>query len=56
MKKNVENMSEASKEVGLEVKAEKTKCVFASRHQTAEQNHYIKVANKSSENVAQFKY
>jgi hypothetical protein len=30
--------------------------MFMSCHQTTEQNHYIKVANKSSENVAKFKY
>jgi hypothetical protein len=27
-----------------------------SHHQTAGQNHYIKIANKSFENVAEFKY
>jgi hypothetical protein len=30
--------------------------MFMSRNQTAGQNHYIKVANKSFENVAKFKY
>jgi hypothetical protein len=30
--------------------------MFMSRHQTAGQNYCIKVANKSFENVAKFKY
>jgi hypothetical protein len=46
----------ASKEVGLEVNVEKTKYMFMSHHQTTKQNYYIKVANKSFENVAKFKY
>jgi hypothetical protein len=51
MKKNRE-----SKEVGLEVNSEETKYMLLSLHQKAEQNHGIKIANISSENVAQFKY
>jgi hypothetical protein len=47
---------DASKEVVLEVNADKTKYMFMSRHQTAGQNHYTEVANKSFENVAKFKY
>jgi hypothetical protein len=30
--------------------------MFMSHHQTTKQNYCIKVANKSSENVANFKY
>jgi hypothetical protein len=40
-----------NEEVGLEVKAEKTKCTFVSRHRTTEQNRDIKAANKSLKNV-----
>jgi hypothetical protein len=47
---------DASKEGGLEIKAEETKHMSMSRHQTTGQNHYIKVANKSFEYVAKFKY
>jgi hypothetical protein len=47
---------DASKEIGLEVNSEKTKYMFMSRHQTAGQSNYIRVANKSSEKVAKFKY
>jgi hypothetical protein len=41
--------------IGLEVNAEKTKYMFMSHHQTAGQSNYIRVANKSFENVAKFK-
>jgi hypothetical protein len=30
--------------------------MFMSHHQTTGQNHYIKAANKSFENLAKFKY
>jgi hypothetical protein len=54
--KNTEALLDASKEVSLEVNVEKTECMFMSRYQTTGQNLYIKVANKSFENVAMFKY
>jgi hypothetical protein len=53
---NTETLSDSSKEVGLEVNAEKTKYMLLSRHQNAEQNHDIKTADRSFKNVAQFKY
>jgi hypothetical protein len=56
MKKNEETVIDASKEVGLEVNAENTKCMLLSRHQNAGQNHNIKIANRSFENVGQFRY
>jgi hypothetical protein len=56
IKKNTETLVDASKEVGVEVNTEKTKYMLMSRHQNAGQNHYIKIANRYSENVAQFKY
>jgi hypothetical protein len=56
MKKNNETIIHASKEVGLEVNTEKTKYMLLSRHQNAGKNHYIKIANRSFENVAHFKY
>jgi hypothetical protein len=41
--KNKESLIYASKEVGLQVNAEKTKYMFLSRHQDAGQNHDIKM-------------
>jgi hypothetical protein len=38
---NTEILTEASKEVGLEVNTEKTKCMLLSRHQNAGQNHDV---------------
>jgi hypothetical protein len=35
---------------------QKTKYMFISLHQTAGQSNYIRVANKSFERVAKFKY
>jgi hypothetical protein len=55
MKKNAA-LLDASKEIGLEVNSEKTNYMFMSRHQTAGQSNYIRVANKSFEKVAKFKY
>jgi hypothetical protein len=47
--------SDAGMEVGLEVNAEKIKYVLPSCHQNAGQNQDIKIANRSFENVTQFK-
>jgi hypothetical protein len=56
IKKNAEAVLDASKEISLEVNSEKTKYMFMSRHQTAGQSNYIRVANKSFEKVTKFKY
>jgi hypothetical protein len=55
-KKNTEVSVVASKEIGLEVNAEKTKYTVMSRDQNTGQNHNIKLDNKSFEMVQQFKY
>jgi hypothetical protein len=51
IKKNAEALLDASKEIGLVVNSEKTKYMFMSRHQTAGQSNYKRVANKSFEKV-----
>jgi hypothetical protein len=56
IQKNKETLIGADKEVGLEANAEKTKYMLLSHHQNAGQNHDIKIANRSFENMAQFKY
>jgi hypothetical protein len=40
---------EASKDVGLEINAENTKCVIISRHPISRQNQNIRIANISFE-------
>jgi hypothetical protein len=47
---------DASKEAGLEVTPEKTKCMLMPSYKKAEQKHGIKRANMSFEDVANFKY
>jgi hypothetical protein len=57
IKRNTEEtLIGASKEVGLEANAEKTKCMLLSDHQNPGQNHNIKIDDRSFEYVAQFKY
>jgi hypothetical protein len=51
IKKNTETLIDVSKEVDLEVNAEKTKYMLLSCHWNLGQSHDIKVANKSFENV-----
>jgi hypothetical protein len=46
----------AGKEVSLEVNPEKTKYMLMSRSQKIEQKHSTKIANRSFEGVAKFKY
>jgi hypothetical protein len=53
IKKNTEGRK---KEVGLEVNVKKTKFMFMSCHQTTGQNLYVKVANKSFDNVAELNH
>jgi hypothetical protein len=56
IKKNTENLIDASKEVGLEINVEKTIYILLSRHQNVGQNRDIKMGNRSFENVTQFQY
>jgi hypothetical protein len=54
IKENTESLLEASRDVGLEINAEKTKYMIMS-HQNSGQNQYIRI-NESFENVAKFTY
>jgi hypothetical protein len=56
VKKNAEDLVVASKEIGLEVNAEKTKYMVTSRNQNAGHNHNIKIDNKSFERVEEPRY
>jgi hypothetical protein len=52
IKKNTETLIDASKEVGVEINIE----MLLSHQQNIGQNRDIKIANRSFENVSQFKY
>jgi hypothetical protein len=56
IKDNSETLLEASRDIGLEINAEKTKYMIMSRHQNSGQNQNIRIANESFENVEKFKY
>jgi hypothetical protein len=56
IKKNAEDLMIPSKEIGLEVNAEKTKYVVMSRNQNAGHNQNIKTDDKSFGSVEEFKY
>jgi flagellar hook protein FlgE len=56
IKEKTETLSEASRDVGLEIKAEKTKYMIMSHHLNSGENQSIRIANVSFENVATFKY
>jgi hypothetical protein len=56
IKKNSETLSEASRDMGLEINAEKTKYMIMSRYPNSGQNQNIRIANESFENVSKFKY
>ena len=54
IKKNTETLVVASKEIGLEVNADKTKYLIMSRDLAAGTDHNIKIDYKSLERVEQF--
>ena len=56
IKRNTESLVFDSKENGLEVNSDKTKCMAMSRDTTAGRSHNIKIDNKSFERVEQLKY
>jgi sorting nexin-29 len=56
VKENTEALLVDSKEIGLEVNADKTKYMFTSRDQNAGQSHSIKTDSSSFERVEEFTY
>jgi hypothetical protein len=56
IKENTELLLEASRDIGLEINAEKTQYMIMSRHPNSGQSRNIRIANESFENVAKFKY
>jgi hypothetical protein len=54
--KNIETLTDASREVGQEVNIDNTKYMSVSHDHNADQNQDIKTENRSFENVSQFKY
>jgi hypothetical protein len=54
IKENSEALLQASRDIGLEINAEKTKYVI--NHPNPGRNQNIRTANKSFEEVAKFKY
>jgi hypothetical protein len=53
---NSETLLEASRDIGLEINAEKTYYMIMSRHQNSGQNQNTRIANELFENVAKFKH
>jgi hypothetical protein len=56
IKKNTRALPDASRKVNLEANQEKTKYMLMSRSQKIGKKHSIKIANRSFEDVAKFKY
>jgi hypothetical protein len=56
IKENTESLLEASRDVGLEINAEKTKFMIMSHHPNSGQNQNIRIADELLESVAIFKY
>jgi len=56
VKKNAENLVNATKKYGQEVNAHKTKYITVSRDQNAGRIHSMKIDNSSIERVKEFKY
>jgi hypothetical protein len=56
IKENTEALLEASRDIGLEINAERTKYMIMSCNLNSGQNKIIRTANELFKNVAKFKY
>jgi hypothetical protein len=56
LREKTETVLEASRDVGLEINAQKAKYMIVSRRPNYGQNLNIRIANKSFENMEKFKY
>jgi len=56
LKENAEALVAATREIGLEVSADKSKYMVMSRDQNAGQNHSVRFDNSTFERVEGFKY
>jgi hypothetical protein len=56
IKENAEALVVASRKIGLELNADKSKYMVMSRDQTAGRGHSVKIYNSSFERVEDFKY
>ena len=56
VKENAETLVVTSKEIGLEVNADKTKYMIMSRDQNVRRSHSVKIDNSSIGRVEVFKY
>jgi hypothetical protein len=55
IKKNMETLVDVSSGVSLEINVEKCKYILLSHHQNSGQNRDIKIANRSLQDVLQYK-
>ena len=56
LKENAEALVAATREIGLEVSADKTKYMVMSRGQNAGRIHSVRIDNRTFESVEEFKY
>ena len=56
LKENAETLVAATREIGLEVNADKTKYTFMSRDQNAGRIHSVRIDNSTFERVEECKY